>query len=700
MTEPLAWLDDGTPFSPRFGDRYHSSANHGLDQARHVFLHGNGLPAAWAGQARWRILETGFGLGLNFLVTWAAWRADPARPQVLHFTSVEAHPVNPADLLRATPPDPALQPLAQELAAKLWGLLPGVHRISMEAGRVMLTLWIGDAHTLLRQQTTTADSIYLDGFSPRLNPSMWSADTLRALTRHCRTGTTLATWCVAADVRRHLTQLGFAVEKVPGTPPKRHNLRGRYQPAWQPRGQPTPAPFATPGSALIIGAGLAGAAAARSLALRGWQVRVLDAADQPATAASGLPGGLLCPSTSRDDNPLSRLIRSGVRTTLQRLHDLCTPDVDWAATDVLEHLVDGKIPLPPHWYTSASPTDIPTDTNTPPQSTHSPTSNSAYHPAHDWSQPAPPALCIAAGLPPDTLALQHRAAAWVRPARLVQAQLQHPHITWQGHSPVAALRAIPAPPQHPSSWRWQALDAHGHILAEADIALIAAGAGTPALLPPYPHTSPATTAATPAAWPLRPLRGQVTIGTITGTGTAASLPAIPVNGHGNFLPRIPQPDGAPPLWVMGSTFERGIHTLPVPASEQHTAHAANWGKLRQLLPATAAALEHAFTPGHPLCGPTWAGVRCVCTDRLPLVGEISTASAPDTGPLPAAAATTGPNTPPGLWVIGALGARGLALSVLCGELIAARLMGEPLPLEDRLAERLCPRRSLPPLPPA
>ena len=83
MTEPLAWLPDGTPFSHRFNDRYHSDVNRGLDQAKEVFLHGCGLPAAWASQPQWRILETGFGLGLNFLTTWQAWRDDPLRPACL-----------------------------------------------------------------------------------------------------------------------------------------------------------------------------------------------------------------------------------------------------------------------------------------------------------------------------------------------------------------------------------------------------------------------------------------------------------------------------------------------------------------------------------------------------------------------------------------------------------------------------------------
>lgn len=158
MSEPLTWLPDGTPYSPRFGDRYHSEHG-GLSQAQQVFLAGCGLPAAWGGQAQWRVLETGFGLGLNFLVTWAAWKADAQRPQVLHFTSIEAYPVSAQDLLRAAPQEPHLRPLAEQLAARFYGLLPGVHRLAFEGGRVQLTLWIGDAQAMLRQQHTVAEHL-------------------------------------------------------------------------------------------------------------------------------------------------------------------------------------------------------------------------------------------------------------------------------------------------------------------------------------------------------------------------------------------------------------------------------------------------------------------------------------------------------------------------------------------------------------
>ena len=55
MSEPVEWRPDGTPHNARFDDIYRPASG-GLEQARHVFLHGCGLPEAWAGQAQWRIL--------------------------------------------------------------------------------------------------------------------------------------------------------------------------------------------------------------------------------------------------------------------------------------------------------------------------------------------------------------------------------------------------------------------------------------------------------------------------------------------------------------------------------------------------------------------------------------------------------------------------------------------------------------------
>ena len=261
MSQPVDRLPDGIPSSST------------------QFLHGCGLPAAWAGLPQWRILETGFGFGLNFLATWAAWRADPARPTLLHFVATEARPVDAADLLRAAATHPDLAPLAQELLRQWWGLLPGVHRLRFDGGRVLLTLMVGDTQSLLRQQSLEVDSIYLHGIRPQHNPGLWTPHNLKALARCCRRGTRLAAEALARAEHDALAQCGFVVSPTPGEPPLPGPLQATYNPHWEPRPprqpRPTPQPL-PPGACIVIGGGIAGAATAASLARRGWQVRVLD----------------------------------------------------------------------------------------------------------------------------------------------------------------------------------------------------------------------------------------------------------------------------------------------------------------------------------------------------------------------------------------------------------------------------------------
>src|ERR1700756_3012512 len=106
----------GVPYSEQFSDVYHSSHG-GLAQSRHVFLGGNGLPQAWAGRDAFTILETGFGLGLNFLAAWDAWRADAGRPPRLHFISVEGHPLRRDDRAQGLGPLEELRALSRALAS-------------------------------------------------------------------------------------------------------------------------------------------------------------------------------------------------------------------------------------------------------------------------------------------------------------------------------------------------------------------------------------------------------------------------------------------------------------------------------------------------------------------------------------------------------------------------------------------------------
>lgn len=561
MAEPVDWRADGIPRSARFDDVYHSESG-APAQARHVFLGGCGLPAAWAGEAQWRILETGFGFGLNFLTTWQAWRTDPARPRLLHFVSIEAYPVAREDLSRAALAYPELAGLAELLAAQWHGLLPGFHRLSFEDGRVLLTLCIGDVQAMLRAQRFEADSIFLDGFSPQRNPAMWSAETLKAVSRFARGGTRVATWSIARAVRDALAQCGFQVAKVPGLPPKRDALQGSFAPAWQVRRRTEPPRPAAPGRCAVIGAGLAGAAVAASLARRGWQVLVLDAAAHPAAGASGLPVGMLAPHVSPDDALLSRLTRAGIRATWQQLEQLLVEGADWRASGVLERRAPGADRLPPDWTPRG--------------------------PNESWQ--ASEQQLREAGLPGGTTALWHARAGWVRPARLVDAWLALPGIRVQPGCRVARIER--------SSAGWSLRGADGALLAEADRVVIAAGFESRALAP---------------CCPLQPVRGQVAWGRMP---ESAHLPATPVNGDGHLIAHVP--DAAGPLWLAGASFDRDSSDL----SPRDADAVANRETLARLHPEAARQLAPVFARGEVR---EWVGVRCASGDRRPLIGPLAAA---------------------------------------------------------------------------
>ena len=282
VTVPTARLEraaDGTPYSPQFEDFYHSAAG-GLAQARHVFLSGNALPQRWQPYDAFTIVETGFGLGVNFLATWAAWRADPDHCRRLHFVSVENHPFDRDSLSAALAPFVDIEPLARALLAIWPPPLSGFHRLHFDAGRVILTLLFGDANELLPQLVGQADAFYLDGFAPAKNPQIWSAGVVRELGRLAAPGATLATWTVAGGVRAALSAVGFNIRKAPGFASKREMLLGARE--------GKRAISAVERKAVIIGAGLAGTLAAERLASRGWEIDLVDARDKRSAAAVGL----------------------------------------------------------------------------------------------------------------------------------------------------------------------------------------------------------------------------------------------------------------------------------------------------------------------------------------------------------------------------------------------------------------------------
>ncbi|WP_291215095.1 FAD-dependent oxidoreductase [Hydrogenophaga sp.] len=173
--------------------------------------------------------------------------------------------------------------------------------------------------------------------------------------------------------------------------------------------------------ALVIGAGLAGAAATSALALRGWSITLLDAAGGPAQRASGLPVGMLSPHVTRTPTPLSRLSALGVAHTLAELQRLVPRGAGWQACEV---------------------------------------DNLGHDPGR-W---------------PATL---------VRPAALVHAWLQEAQalgaLSRQWNTAVQRLTML-ATGDPTSPTLWQAWDAQGRCVGEAPVVVVAAALGSSALL--------------------------------------------------------------------------------------------------------------------------------------------------------------------------------------------------------------------------
>jgi len=293
----LRWHDD-QPFSDTYGDIYH--APDGADEVARVLLRPGAIPERLARASRFRIGELGFGTGLNFIV---AAEASLAAGTPLHFVSFEVAPIAPADFDRMADRRARRHPLYAELARNYPPLIRGWHQRRLAGGKVCLTLFWGDAAEGIGElealQRNPLDAWFLDGFAPDRNPELWSDPLFEAIARLSDSGTTVATFTSAGRVRRGLQRVGFAMRRVDQRPHKSESLAGTF--AQQHAGASTGScagqgleRVSAPRHAVVIGAGLAGASAARHLAEAGVRVTVHDPrppARDPAPASAGEDGG-------------------------------------------------------------------------------------------------------------------------------------------------------------------------------------------------------------------------------------------------------------------------------------------------------------------------------------------------------------------------------------------------------------------------
>ena len=304
----LFWAEDGSPRSGRFGDVYFSKDD-GLAETRAVFLEGCGLPDAWADRADFTVAELGFGTGLNIVALLDLWRRSRPVGGRLHVFTIEGFPLTRDEAARALAAWPELAEAANALLSAWPEGTPGFHRLDLPQWNASIDLAVGDAEWALSQWSGPADAWFLDGFSPALNPGMWTPDVMALIAARSAPGARVATFTVAGAVRRGLADQGFAVEKKPGHGRKRERLEAHL---------PSPPPaVARPPHVAVIGAGIAGASVARALIAGGARVTVVEA-EQSGAGGSGFPAALVTPRLDAGD----ALIAGFHAQALERARDL------------------------------------------------------------------------------------------------------------------------------------------------------------------------------------------------------------------------------------------------------------------------------------------------------------------------------------------------------------------------------------------
>jgi tRNA 5-methylaminomethyl-2-thiouridine biosynthesis bifunctional protein len=462
----------------------------------------------WHGRERYTIFDSAYGDGSRTAALIAAWRNDPERPARLHIVALTE------------------------------GLLPGFHRIPQPDPGVTLDLLNAPLDTALAQLAARLDFIQLSGLR---GPNTGFA---RALARLAAVDARLAfDWLEQEQIAALMAQ-GFVLEG-----------RGARFASRKPRPVLPPVPAR---HAIVIGAGLAGCAAAERLCARGWDVTLVERHAAPASEASGNLAGIFMPLLSRDDNIPTRLTRAAYLYALRYWETLggIGKAIEGAACGVMQLARDADHAQASRAIAAAG----------------------RYPRAFaEWLEGEQATQAL--GLPALDGAWLFRQGGWARPGSVCEAMLDAcgTRLTRRFGTGSVRLERV--------GDEWEVRGADG-VIARAATVVLAAGAAS-------------TQIAQAARLPLSALRGQVT------HLDAATLPQLPfVLCREAYL--TPAANG---IACAGATYDLDADPRLRAASQQE-----NLERLRALVSSPTAGV------GAPLRGRV--GFRCVAPDRLPLVGAL------------------------------------------------------------------------------
>lgn len=651
QTADLNWYQ-GLPFSIKYDDVYHSFAS-GIEQSRHVFIEGNDLIHRWQlldAQALFTIAETGFGTGLNFILSWFLWEQHAPKTSRLHFISCEKYPFTLDDLTQSLKSWPELEKQAQMLIAHYPILTPGYHHLSFCEGRVTLTLMLGEALTCYEQLLICGDALlekklraafidawFLDGFSPKKNKSMWSDKLIQIMALLSKSDTTLATYTAAAEVKNSLKHNGFLLEKRKGFGPKRHMITGcrdntlshnmihRHTP-WHVGIVDRCMQLPQKKTAVVVGAGLAGCFVAYSLAKKGWKVTLIDELNEVGQAASANQQAVLFPKLSAYNSPLTQFLLSSFLYSARVYQDILKHNpigelhgALLLASNQKEQLAQAQLA---NWLTHYPELGVLVDENE---------------------------ASLLAGLPLQHPGLFIPLSGWINSPKLCQFLVNTEGISLITNTAVKELF----------------FDKYWHVNEwQAEVVVLANG-------------NKITSFNQTKSLPIKSIRGQMT--SIHATKESRAL-KIPLCDEGHVLPAV---NG---IHLLGATYELKTADFMIKAEDD----LLNIAKLRKLGPYTSWSNEIVHH---------WAGVRAATPDYLPVVGAVASES--DflnlyTGLRSNSKRWINEEAPyyPGLYAFAGFGSRGLTTIPLSAEWLASLINNQMSLLPRTIIQAISPARFL------
>ena len=645
--------EENTPVSDKFDDVYFSNQD-GLAETHYVFLEGNQLWERWVNyqEAHFVIAETGFGTGLNFFAVTTLFREfrqkHPDSPlKRLYFISFEKYPLLLDALQQAHLAYPQFSHLAQHLQQHWLNPIQGCYRFHFD--ETTLDLWFGDVSENLPQlgdyMNDKIDAWFLDGFAPSKNPDMWNEQLYQQMFRFTKPQGTFATFTAASAVRKGLENAGFDITKRKGFGKKRECLSGQKTQE-KPTALSAPWFHSQPANLnkqdiAIIGGGIASLCTAISLVKRGAKITIYCEAEQTALNASGNKQGAFYPQLSDDNDRNIRFyihafayghqfLQWAIQQQIEFEHEFCGVAL-CAYNEKAESKLNkiAELNLPSDLYQSLSQSE----------------------------------LSEKVGLPLPFGGAFIPQGAWLAPRQLVQhtfAFLEKQGVQIKTSQKATALSQ--------TENGWQITTAENETFCH-EVVILANGHK----LTEFEQTQ---------KLPLYPVRGQV-----SQIPTSENLLKLKtVLCYDGYLTPV---DQAKTSHCIGASHVRDNATREFSLTEQQE----NQQKIQQNIPEEWT--KEVDTSGNL----ARIGVRCSVRDLTPMMGAVPHFSAQQTQyqnlfnlrrrKQPIEQAENYPN----LYLIGALGSRGLTSAPFLGETLASLIYGEPLPMSEDLIHNLMPNRS-------